>query len=204
MAEKERFELSRRYSRPTPLAGAPLRPLEYFSVYPSQSAFAETYDIAYYTRFCAICQVLFYFFFEKFSFLSNFNFWTSHKIFQEKRKLNSVQMRRRVIDFLNRYPRKQKTGNRLVTCFLLVRETGLEPVRCEPHAPQTCASASSATPACRVLRNMYIIHENSEKSRVFSKKVEIFFAIFYCSPKDFIWKYFLRFFRKSIDKSDIL
>ena len=32
LAEKERFELSRRYSRPTPLAGAPLRPLEYFSV----------------------------------------------------------------------------------------------------------------------------------------------------------------------------
>ena len=26
LAEKERFELSRRYSRPTPLAGAPLRP----------------------------------------------------------------------------------------------------------------------------------------------------------------------------------
>ena len=32
LAEKERFELSRRYYRPTPLAGAPLRPLEYFSV----------------------------------------------------------------------------------------------------------------------------------------------------------------------------
>ena len=32
LAEKERFELSRRLSRPTPLAGAPLRPLEYFSV----------------------------------------------------------------------------------------------------------------------------------------------------------------------------
>ena len=31
-SEKERFELSRRLSRPTPLAGAPLRPLEYFSV----------------------------------------------------------------------------------------------------------------------------------------------------------------------------
>ena len=29
----------------------------------------------------------------------------------------------------------------------LVRKTGLEPVRCEPHAPQTCASASSATSA---------------------------------------------------------
>ena len=33
LAEKERFELSRRGNRPTPLAGAPLRPLEYFSVY---------------------------------------------------------------------------------------------------------------------------------------------------------------------------
>ena len=32
LAEKERFELSRRYHRPTPLAGAPLRPLEYFSI----------------------------------------------------------------------------------------------------------------------------------------------------------------------------
>ena len=32
LAEKERFELSRRYTRPTPLAGAPLRPLEYFSI----------------------------------------------------------------------------------------------------------------------------------------------------------------------------
>ena len=31
----------------------------------------------------------------------------------------------------------------------MVRETGLEPVRCEPHAPQTCASASSATLALR-------------------------------------------------------
>ena len=38
LAEKERFELSRRYSRPTPLAGAPLRPLEYFSVYSSPAA----------------------------------------------------------------------------------------------------------------------------------------------------------------------
>ena len=30
-AEKEGFEPSRRFTRPTPLAGAPLRPLEYFS-----------------------------------------------------------------------------------------------------------------------------------------------------------------------------
>ena len=31
VAEKERFELSRRLTRPTPLAGAPLHQLEYFS-----------------------------------------------------------------------------------------------------------------------------------------------------------------------------
>ena len=37
LAEKEGFEPSRRYSRPTPLAGAPLRPLEYFSVYSLKS-----------------------------------------------------------------------------------------------------------------------------------------------------------------------
>ena len=40
LAEKERFELSRRYSRPTPLAGAPLRPLEYFSMYYPRSPVA--------------------------------------------------------------------------------------------------------------------------------------------------------------------
>ena len=37
LAEKEGFEPSRRYSRPTPLAGAPLRPLEYFSMKPASS-----------------------------------------------------------------------------------------------------------------------------------------------------------------------
>ena len=37
----------------------------------------------------------------------------------------------------------------MCSSFLLVRETGIEPVRFSPHAPQTCASASSATPACR-------------------------------------------------------
>ena len=31
--------------------------------------------------------------------------------------------------------------------LFLVRKTGLEPVQCELHAPQTCASASSATSA---------------------------------------------------------
>ena len=33
---------------------------------------------------------------------------------------------------------------------ILVRETGLEPVRVAPHAPQTCASADSATLASTV------------------------------------------------------
>ncbi len=34
---------------------------------------------------------------------------------------------------------------------LLMRKTGLEPVWNAPHAPQTCASASSATSAYRIL-----------------------------------------------------
>ena len=34
--------------------------------------------------------------------------------------------------------------------YFLVRETGLEPVRVAPHAPQTCASADSATLASTV------------------------------------------------------
>ena len=66
LAEKERFELSRRYSRPTPLAGAPLRPLEYFSVYSSQAAGCIGLRLIYYTLFSSVCQP----FFEKsFSFL---------------------------------------------------------------------------------------------------------------------------------------
>ena len=45
LAEMERFELSRRLSRPTPLAGAPLRPLEYISVlYLRERPFAELAD----------------------------------------------------------------------------------------------------------------------------------------------------------------
>ena len=62
LAEKERFELSRRYSRPTPLAGAPLRPLEYFSVYPSRPTVAWDLRLLYYTQFLGFCQYLFYFF----------------------------------------------------------------------------------------------------------------------------------------------
>ncbi len=59
LAEKERFELSRRYHRPTPLAGAPLRPLEYFSVYSSQAAGCIGLRPYYYTQSFPVCQALF-------------------------------------------------------------------------------------------------------------------------------------------------
>ena len=45
LAEKERFELSRRLSRPTPLAGAPLRPLEYFSTAVSDRLITDSFII---------------------------------------------------------------------------------------------------------------------------------------------------------------
>ena len=46
------------------------------------------------------------------------------------------------------YLDKQKTIH-LDGFLFMVRKTGLEPVRSNPHAPQTCASAGSATSACR-------------------------------------------------------
>ena len=67
LAEKERFELSRRYSRPTPLAGAPLRPLEYFSGYSSPAAGCIGLRLLYYTHFSPFCQALFYKSFGNFS-----------------------------------------------------------------------------------------------------------------------------------------
>ena len=69
LAEKERFELSRRYNRPTPLAGAPLRPLEYFSVYSSQAAFAETCDTPIIYDFFAFVNIFFNFYFVFFLLL---------------------------------------------------------------------------------------------------------------------------------------
>ena len=70
LAEKERFELSRRDNRPTPLAGAPLRPLEYFSVYSSRSAIASNLRPLYYTCFFEVCQALFSLFIKYFSLCS--------------------------------------------------------------------------------------------------------------------------------------
>ena len=50
---------------------------------------------------------------------------------------------------------QKKEKSRLdITRICFMRKTGLEPVRCKPHAPQTCASASSATLALSVSRRL--------------------------------------------------
>ena len=55
LAEQERFELSRRYNRPTPLAGAPLHHL---SISPKNRPwFVNLPD--YYTNFFSLCQVFY-------------------------------------------------------------------------------------------------------------------------------------------------
>ena len=61
------------------------------------------------------------------------------------------------------YLDKQKTIH-LDGFLFMVRKTGLEPVRSDPHAPQTCASAGSATSACRY-RRMILYYIFSALSR---------------------------------------
>ena len=56
MAEKEGFEPSRRQNRPTPLAGAPLQPLEYFSKLAPQVGFEPTTDRL--TADCSTAELL--------------------------------------------------------------------------------------------------------------------------------------------------
>ena len=53
---------------------------------------------------------------------------------------------------------------------IMVRETGLEPVWCEPHAPQTCASASSATPAWLRSCATYILYSFFLKCQALFRK----------------------------------
>ena len=66
-------------------------------------------------------------------------------------------------------------------CSLVVRETGLEPVRWNPHAPQTCASASSATLAFScfartvALATLTIIHDEKGNVNTFFEKNLKFF-----------------------------
>lgn len=66
---------------------------------------------------------------------------------------------------------------------LMVRETGLEPVRVAPHAPQTCASADSATLANYVvafLATVNIIAKVTFCVKRFLKKVTTFFDNYDC------------------------
>ena len=62
--------------------------------------------------------------------------------------------------------------------FCLVRKTGLEPVRCKPHAPQTCASASSATSALPFFDDSYIIHFQNVFVNTFLKKTAKILTLF--------------------------
>ena len=62
-----------------------------------------------------------------------------------------------------------------ILSLFLVRKTGLEPVRCKPHAPQTCASASSATSALPFFDDSYIIHLNVRFVNTFLKNNYNFF-----------------------------
>ena len=82
-------------------------------------------------------------------------------------------------------------------CFV-VRETGLEPVRCEPHAPQTCASASSATlaSATAFAATDNIIHDFSEMSIPFLKIFKKLFSLYFHSHAHILsylvlWRYAL-------------
>ena len=65
VTEKEGFEPSRRYKRPIPLAGAPLQPLEYFSVIwtnPFLWNCCVMWRKNYYTKNVCVCQIFFYIF----------------------------------------------------------------------------------------------------------------------------------------------
>ena len=69
------------------------------------------------------------------------------------RSFFSQQVARKTRYGLRSISRTNRKAEAIASAFLLVRKTGLEPVRCEPHAPQTCASASSATLAYCLMDN---------------------------------------------------
>ena len=56
----------------------------------------------------------------------------------------------------------------------MVRETGLEPVRAAPHAPQTCASADSATLAYFVSLSRALVYYTTIEN-----KSQYLFTIFF-------------------------
>ena len=76
---------------------------------------------------------------------------------------------------------KNKLSNLLATEFM-VRETGLEPVRAAPHAPQTCASADSATLAYSLhsLECLYTISLSLAVVKSFLKSFLCFFGTLTC------------------------
>ena len=95
-------------------------------------------------------------------------------------------------------------------CLFLVRETGLEPVRVAPHAPQTCASADSATLAstlCIIAEryifvntffiNFYIFFEKRCNSRKPAKNAgfqalhHLHFSLFRLFSKKYFKKHFI-------------
>ena len=61
---------------------------------------------------------------------------------RENRPLDAFLTRGLQVPYLDKQKTIQMDG-----FLFMVRKTGLEPVWSEPHAPQTCASASSATSA---------------------------------------------------------
>lgn len=74
-------------------------------------------------------------------------------------------------------PSKKQERSTFVLLFALVRMMGLEPIRSDSHAPQTCASTSSATSAFRVAvpYGTLILYYNSfVLSTHFRKNVAIF------------------------------
>ena len=78
--------------------------------------------------------------------------------------------------------------------FVLVRETGLEPVRCEPHAPQTCASASSATLAYSIRRCSLatpLLYQNLFGLSTPFCSFFVFYFLYQISPQKpwFLWGY---------------
>ena len=80
---------------------------------------------------------------------------------------------RLLLKMQNRISHNKKNRHQMVSIFL-VRETGLEPVRVAPHAPQTCASADSATLASTVRS----ITEHTTNVNTFFRFFQIFFSFF--------------------------
>ena len=90
----------------------------------------------------------------------------------------SVARTRKRDSFSKRFLKQKKKRCLETPLLFLVRKTGLEPVRCKPHAPQTCASASSATSAFVVPDDFMIILQTESFVNRFLKNIFYFFEFF--------------------------